>query len=276
MSVVPLFLVTAAAAAGLPAVGGDRHRIVLLARAGRLRSPAGRVRAARTAHEARAIPIDAARIPAIAAGGALTAVAAGPLVGAATAAVLAVVMSTVRSAVSRRRRRSTDTALLAALRLLVAELDAGARPVAAIEAAADAAPHAASLLREIATAVASGADPASAVAGTAVASVGRAWAVASRSGAPVADVLNRVADDLATGLDLGRRLDAELAGARASCVLVAVLPVFGVALGAAMGAAPLSVLTGTSWGRVVASVGLLLDAAGLWWSERITSRVLRT
>jgi tight adherence protein B len=99
--------------------------------------------------------------------------------------------------------------------------------------------------------------------------------VATRSGAPVADVLSRVADDLAAELELGRRVESELAGARASTLLVAMLPLFGVGLGTAMGAAPLGVLTGTPWGRVVGSVGLALDATGLWWSERVCGRVER-
>jgi tight adherence protein B len=51
--------------------------------------------------------------------------------------------------------------------------------------------------------------------------------------------------------------------------LLAVLPLLGIGLGAAMGARPLQVLLGTEKGQVAMLVGAGLDALGLLWTARI-------
>jgi tight adherence protein B len=51
--------------------------------------------------------------------------------------------------------------------------------------------------------------------------------------------------------------------------------VLGVLLGAAMQAHPLDVLLGTPSGRLLCLVGVALDAAGLLWTRRLTSRAER-
>ena len=65
---------------------------------------------------------------------------------------------------------------------------------------------------------------------------------------------------------------AQLAGPRATAVLLALLPVFGLAMGNALGADPLAVLVGTPVGRGCLVLGLLLEVAGLLWTARITRR----
>jgi tight adherence protein B len=62
---------------------------------------------------------------------------------------------------------------------------------------------------------------------------------------------------------------AQLAGARSTAALLAVLPLLGIGLGAAMGARPLHVLLGTERGQVAMLVGAGLDALGLLWTARI-------
>lgn len=93
--------------------------------------------------------------------------------------------------------------------------------------------------------------------------------VHERTGAPVADLLERAAAGLRADADarLARRsaLAAPLATAR---VLVA-LPPAGLLLGFAVGADPVAVLTGAGAGRVAALVGLGAAVAGWWWSRRL-------
>ena len=74
---------------------------------------------------------------------------------------------------------------------------------------------------------------------------------------------------------LRRETAAELAGVRASGVLLACLPVLGIGLGALVGAQPLDVLFGTGVGRVLLGVGVGLDALGLLWLRRLGERVAR-
>jgi tight adherence protein B len=57
-------------------------------------------------------------------------------------------------------------------------------------------------------------------------------------------------------------------------VVLAVLPLLGVALGHAMGAAPLSVLRNTTTGQVLLVIGSGLACAGVLWSARLVSRVV--
>jgi tight adherence protein B len=103
--------------------------------------------------------------------------------------------------------------------------------------------------------------------------VAACWSVASATGAGLAHALQR----LATGLQATERLHAEvgaqLAAARASARLLAVLPAFGLLLGQAVGAAPLHFLLHTPTGAVCLAMTVVLDVLGLTWTDRIAARV---
>jgi tight adherence protein B len=99
--------------------------------------------------------------------------------------------------------------------------------------------------------------------------LGRAWSVASASGASLVDVLTGVADDLAARLEQADAVAAALAGPRSSAMLLAGLPVLGIALGSAMQARPVQFLLGDHLGRSVLLAGVALDAAGLLWTRRL-------
>jgi len=101
------------------------------------------------------------------------------------------------------------------------------------------------------------------------AAVAAVWTVSERSGAPAAAVLERVEQDLRTRERQHREVAAQLAGARSTAALLAMLPFVGIGLGAAMGARPLHVLLGTERGQVAMLVGAGLDAVGLLWTARI-------
>lgn len=102
-----------------------------------------------------------------------------------------------------------------------------------------------------------------------LAGVAACWQVAVDGGAGLADGLDRIADALRAERDQREDLRAQLAGPRATAVMLALLPVVGVALGAGLGADPLRVLLDSPAGLVCLLVGGLLEWTGLAWTARI-------
>ncbi|MER5545328.1 type II secretion system F family protein [Streptomyces sp. NPDC001118] len=95
------------------------------------------------------------------------------------------------------------------------------------------------------------------------------WRVAVDQGAGLAAGLDRLDAALRAERDQRADLRAQLAGARATTVLLAVLPALGLLLGSAMGAAPLHVLLHTGPGLACLAAGSVFEAAGMWWAVRI-------
>ncbi|MER6027419.1 type II secretion system F family protein [Streptomyces sp. NPDC001851] len=95
------------------------------------------------------------------------------------------------------------------------------------------------------------------------------WRVAVDQGAGLAAGLDRLDAALRAERDQRADLRAQLAGARATTVLLAVLPALGLLLGTAMGADPLRVLLHTGAGLGCLATGSAFEAAGLWWAVRI-------
>ena len=71
-------------------------------------------------------------------------------------------------------------------------------------------------------------------------------------------------------MQLDRLLASQLSGPRATAGLLAVLPVLGLGMGAAMGARPWHVLTATGPGRLALLLGVGFDLLGVMWTERLT------
>lgn len=179
-----------------------------------------------------------------------------------------------------RRRRGPPATDVAAVAAELATLTRGGLPLpvawsAVAQEAARADDEVARVLVRVATAAAAG-DPVAGVLRTGGAASTAELAVLAatvrvheRTGAPVADLLDRAAAGLRADADarLARRtaLAAPLATAR---VLVA-LPPAGLALGAVVGADPFTVLAGTGAGRAAALVGLVAAVVGWWWSRRL-------
>jgi tight adherence protein B len=195
-----------------------------------------------------------ARRPRLAAGaaglglGALAAALAGPVAGlvAAAYAVLAVTYS-LRSRRARTERGARSRAL-DGLVALAADLRAGLPAEAALATVRP------SLV------------PAPAV----LARAGAAWRVADLTGAPLADLLDRLEVDLRSVERVRLAAAAHAAGTRATAGLLAVLPVAGIGVGYGMGADPLAVLLRTPLGAGCAAVALLLQVAGLVWTDRLS------
>ncbi|MFE4056517.1 type II secretion system F family protein [Streptomyces sp. NPDC059096] len=95
------------------------------------------------------------------------------------------------------------------------------------------------------------------------------WRVAVDGGAGLAAGLDRLEAALRAERDQREALRAQLAGAWSTVVVLALLPVVGLAMGWALGADPLRVLLHTPAGLGCLAVGGLLEAAGLWWAARI-------
>jgi len=167
------------------------------------------------------------------------------------------------------RRR---TAILALTEGFAAELHSGAEPRAAISGAARASP----LLGAVAAAArAPSGDVAAAlrgVGGDGADDLALLWEVGESSGAGLAVPAARLAGALRDDEQVRREVAAQLAGPRATAWLLAGLPVFGIAMGAALGARPIDVLSGRL-GMVLVVPGVLLEVAGLLWTGAIARRV---
>ncbi|GAA4890769.1 hypothetical protein GCM10025789_04190 [Tessaracoccus lubricantis] len=191
-------------------------------------------------------------------------------------AVAGIVCGTVGWLVLSARRRTSAArraaACAVAARTLSSLLRAGQIPGVALAEAARDSP----VLKPAAAAAAIGADVgaemerAAAVPGQGgLRSVAAAWRVSERSGAPIAEVLATVAENLRRQRQLQSVVDAELAAARTSGHIMAALPFLAVGLGFAAGVNPLAFLFGGAVGQVLVLAAVTLTAAGVLWIDRL-------
>lgn len=187
----------------------------------------------------------------------------------------------------RELRRSLEhTADFAnGVRLFVTELRAGAHPAtAAAGVAAEAVTGVAEVFGELAAAGRLGGDVSTVLSDSDRVSVqlrapvgrfARSWELAERHGIALAELLDAVRRDLEHRVAFIRDVESKMAGPRATAAVLAGLPVLGLLLGQAVGAAPLAVLTGGSFGQVLLVVGVGLLCGGLVWTVRLTGAVVR-
>jgi tight adherence protein B len=199
-----------------------------------------------------------------------------PAVVAVAGAVLVILLAERRRGAARlarwRRAESLDEAVTA----MAVDLRSGGTPAAALTAAARASPE---LFADAARAAGWGADPVPALRHSATLAgaeslrdVASAWEVASRTGCSLADVLDRLRHSVHAGLVTGREVAETLAPARATARVLAVLPIAGVGVGAAVGVDVPALLIGTTWGQACLAVAVGLVALGLWMVELIARR----
>ena len=101
------------------------------------------------------------------------------------------------------------------------------------------------------------------------------WHLAERTGAPAADLVERIEADARATDRAGASASAQAAGAQATSMLLAALPLAGLGLGVLMGADPLHVLLRTPVGAACGVAAVVLQTAGLLWSERLVGGVTR-
>ena len=178
----------------------------------------------------------------------------------------------VSARAARRRaalRRAADIDLLGTL---AAELRGGAAPRAALAAAAAPRhPAVAAAARSPAADLVHALSEADDGIGL-LADLAAAWRLAELTGAPLAGPAARLAGSARADEAVRREVAAQLAGPRATALLLALLPGAGVLLGAGLGADPAGFLLATDPGRLCLLGGALLVAAGVTWTEAIVAR----
>lgn len=204
------------------------------------------------------------------------AMVAGPLHACAAALLAVTVVDLRRRGAVRRARLTRLGAWERALDDASSALRSGAGPEQALAQAATAAtsgdPGVAGALRAAHSHARLGGDVVAALhsSGDAVAvELAGAWLLAIRHGVLFAEVVDGLRADVASRRERAVRVDATLAGPRATAIILTALPGLGVLLGSGFGADPLGVLLGGTLGGVLCLIGAAFLAAGLAWTERI-------
>jgi tight adherence protein B len=93
--------------------------------------------------------------------------------------------------------------------------------------------------------------------------------LADETGAPVADLFDRIEADARAADRAQAVATAQAAGARVTALLLAALPAAGIGLGYGMGVDPVAVLLHTPLGAGCAVTAIALQIGGLAWSQRL-------
>lgn len=271
-AVVLVVLSVLIVAPGVRSVGPRLARLQGLGRLGgggpRRRGPAGRLSDRRAALVAGLAGLG------LAAG---VGVVVGPVLGIAAALVLVTVVALAVAARRARAQRTRRAGLVTALRGLVADLQAGARPADALLGAA-AISHAEAFGPAAQVAAAGGDVPAALTAAgfAGLSGLAHAWRLSDQTGAPLAEVLARLADDVGAEERQRRAVAVALAGPRSSALMLAGLPALGLGLGVAMGANPFALLIGTPAGQMLCCIGIGFDVVGVVWTSELIRRAQRS
>jgi tight adherence protein B len=208
-----------------------------------------------------------------------------PVAASAAAAIVTALIALRRKASRKRTRRAEEAASLqAALGILVGELRVGAHPVVAFErAAAEVDGAVAESLLAVAARARLGADVSAGLHSAAMQStvpqywerLSATWLLAQTRGLAIVALIRAAEQDVVERERFAAGVTAGMAGARATAAILAGLPVLGVGLGHLIGAQPLRFLLSGGVGGWCLVIGVTLACTGLWWSDRITDRVLR-
>ena len=98
------------------------------------------------------------------------------------------------------------------------------------------------------------------------------WKVSERTGAPIGDMLERLAEFLESEIDLHRARESAMSAPKATGRILSGLPLLGLGLGMLMGAEPLSVLFGSVPGIASAVIGVGLAWAGRAWTTTLVAK----
>ncbi|MGB2811920.1 MAG: hypothetical protein WBC17_09280 [Mycobacterium sp.] len=214
-----------------------------------------------------------------------------PALGLAAVLVAVVIARRRHRRSGERRRRGESRAMTAALEVLVGELRVGAHPlrafgIAAAESTVTGSPQRAETgvgdsLRAVATRARLGADVAgglqSAAAGSAIPAywdrLAVCWILATEHGLAMSTLMEAAHRDIISRQRFADRVQAGLAGARATSAILAGLPLLGVALGELIGARPVQFLLGGGPGSWLLVIGVGLIVIGVTWADHIIDRL---
>jgi tight adherence protein B len=189
------------------------------------------------------LSVAVAGLAALAAGG----LSGGPVLALIAGAYVTLAANAWRRQVARRRLDRTYTQLLHAIENAASDLRAGLVP--------DAPPP--------------GPVQVDAALAAAVARLDAAYRISEALGTPLADLLDRVDADLRAGQRLRLAVRAQTAGAQATSLLLAGLPVVGLGLGASLGVDPVDQLLHTPVGAGCGLGAVVLQCLGLAWTARL-------
>lgn len=187
-----------------------------------------------------------------------------------------------RRRIRTRQRRREGQAIAAALEVLVGELRVGAHPLRAFRIASDeSVGRVGASLRAVANRAQLGADVAAGLQSVAQDSSVPAywnrlavyWQLAAEHGLPMSTLMRAAYRDLVARHRFADRVQAGLAGARATAAILAGLPFVGVALGELIGAHPVRFLLGGGAGGWLLTFGVVLIGIGVMWSDHIIDRL---
>jgi tight adherence protein B len=182
---------------------------------------------------------------------------AGAAGGPVAAVIAAAYVATGAVVVAARRRAAADAkefaAALAAVGAIAADLRAGNDPLVALA-------RVRSKLQPLA------ADSMSR-------RVDAALRVAEDTGAPLAELLDRLETDGRTLARARASATAQASGAQATAWLLAALPAAGIALGTGVGADPVHVLLRTPLGAACAGGAMTFQIVGLAWTQRLADSI---
>jgi tight adherence protein B len=97
------------------------------------------------------------------------------------------------------------------------------------------------------------------------------WRVGVDRGGMLAAVIEGLAEALRDEQSHRDDIALQLAGPRATARLLAGLPILGLGMAAVLGAKPLSFLFATLPGAMCLTLGIGLDALGLWWTAHLAT-----
>lgn len=185
----------------------------------------------------------------------------------------------VRGARLRATRERREARSATFLGYLAGELRAGAGPAPAVEHAAaqlpaDAPRELADLLRQAGFLVRQGrsAAPVFSAGPPELRALGALWALSERHGLPLAPLVEQAQQRIDARLRHRTSTTAALQGPQATAVILTLLPLAGIAMGTAMGADPIGLLTGGGLGGLLLLSGTALAAGGFVWSRIIIGR----
>ena len=172
----------------------------------------------------------------------------GPVAGVVTAAYGWLLRRALIRRAAGRRAAAARADALDELAALAADLRAGLPPIAARSLSA-------------------GASPVSRIGRL----TGSVWRLAEETGAPAAELVERIEADARAADRAAASAAAQAAGTQATTMVLVALPLAGIGLGTGIGADPVHVLLHTPWGAGCAIAAVLLQTGGLLWAERLAA-----